>query len=140
MGAGATGPAGSCFRRWRDRALPYDFNLRENAPAKYDAMKIRTLQSAFAMLGNARLVGNAAETFSQFQKLSRGDAANEKSGKCGDQTPAGPRALQTPVLPTLWEEIRRIVSAACAAKGGPNRMTLNDWREAEQEIRRRLNL
>ena len=59
-------------------------------------MKTRTLQSTFAMLGEA-------------------------------------------CLPTLPKEIRRIVRAACDAKGGPERMTLNDWREAEQEVNQRLN-
>lgn len=73
-------------------------------------MKTGMFQSAFAMVGEASLIGEAAEAFSQVKR---------------------PRAAG---------EIRRIVSAACAAKGGPERMTLNDWREAEQEIRRKLNL
>jgi hypothetical protein len=40
----------------------------------------------------------------------------------------------------LPKETLRMVSATCAAKGGPERMTLNDWREAEDEIKRKLNL
>ena len=139
-GSYATEPAGSCFRRWRDRALPYDFSSRENCTAFYNAMKTRTFQSALAMVGEACLIGDAAETFSQFQKPSERDAMNEKSGKARGQMLTGPRVAHTPVLPTLREEIHRIVSAACAAKGGLDRMTLKDWREAEQEIRRRLHL
>jgi hypothetical protein len=34
--------------------------------------------------------------------------------------------------------IRLLINAASAARGGVSRMTLNDWREAEQEIEQRL--
>src|SRR5581483_270123 len=48
------------------------------------------------------------------------------------------RTLHTPVLPPLPERIRLLVNDAYAARGGANRMTLDDWRDAEQEVKQRL--
>ena len=48
--------------------------------------------------------------------------------------------LHTPVLPGLPERIRRLVNAACAARGGMGRMSLNEWRDLEQQLKRRLQL
>ena len=46
--------------------------------------------------------------------------------------------LHAPVLPRLPERLRRLVSAAYAAYGGAESMTLNDWRDLELELDRRL--
>lgn len=48
--------------------------------------------------------------------------------------------LRTPVVSVLPDKIRRLLNAACAARGGADCMTLNDWRETEQEIKRQLKL
>ena len=40
----------------------------------------------------------------------------------------------TPVLPRLPNRIRRLVNAAYAARGGAERMSLDQWREVEQEL------
>ena len=34
--------------------------------------------------------------------------------------------------------IRMLVNAACAARAGAAVMTLNDWREVEQDVKRKL--
>ncbi len=38
----------------------------------------------------------------------------------------------------LAGRIRRLVKAACAARAGAAHMSLNDWREVEQELQRKL--
>ena len=38
----------------------------------------------------------------------------------------------------LADEIRLLVQAACAARLGAAQMTLNDWRDVEQEVKQRL--
>ena len=40
--------------------------------------------------------------------------------------------------PTLPEQIRRLTNVACAVRGGAERMSLNDWREVEEEIKRKI--
>lgn len=47
-------------------------------------------------------------------------------------------ALHTPVTPKLPEKIRQLVSAACAAHGGAEHMTLDQWRDVERELQSRL--
>ena len=47
-------------------------------------------------------------------------------------------ALRTPVLPRLPAKIRRLVRAAYAAHGGAESMKLDEWREMEQELKRKL--
>ncbi len=54
------------------------------------------------------------------------------------QQPTGALTLHTPVLPPLPERIRRLVSVAYATHGGAEQMTLDAWRDVEQEIKRRL--
>ena len=52
----------------------------------------------------------------------------------------GPSATQRPAeSPPIWR-IRLLINAAYAARAGSAQMTLNDWREVEQEIKRRLDL
>lgn len=46
--------------------------------------------------------------------------------------------MHTPVLPGLPEQIRLLVHAACAAHGGMGCMTLDAWRDVEQQLKRRL--
>jgi hypothetical protein len=36
------------------------------------------------------------------------------------------------------EQVRLLINTASAARGGPGPMTLNDWRELEQEVNERL--
>jgi hypothetical protein len=48
--------------------------------------------------------------------------------------------LHTPVLPELPGQIRLLVHAACAALGGMGRMSLDEWRDLEQQLKRRLQL
>jgi len=46
--------------------------------------------------------------------------------------------LHTPVLPQLPERIRGLANATYSVHGGVEHMSLDDWREVEQELRRRL--
>ena len=48
-----------------------------------------------------------------------------------------PRALaaQLFVSPQVPEKIRRLVDTVCAAYGGPERMSLSQWLEAEQQFK-----
>jgi hypothetical protein len=101
-------------------------------------MKTRTRQSAFAMLGEACLVGGAAETFLRLRKSESGNAESDKPEKSQEPPPAGVHTLQSMVIPALPEQIRRLINAACTARGGAERMSLNDWREAEEEIKRKI--
>ena len=43
-----------------------------------------------------------------------------------------------PVLPQLPERLRGWVNAAYAAHGGAENLSLNDWRDLELELERRL--
>ena len=43
----------------------------------------------------------------------------------------------TPAL-SLPEQLRLLVHAACAAFGGMGHMTLDEWRDVEQQLKRRL--
>ena len=47
-------------------------------------------------------------------------------------------ALRIPLLPRLPARIRRLVNATYAAYGGAEQMNLAAWRDAEQELKRRL--
>ncbi len=55
-----------------------------------------------------------------------------------DQVSISALTLHTPVLPQLPARIRRLVNATCAAHGGAERMTLDEWRDLEQELKRKL--
>lgn len=46
--------------------------------------------------------------------------------------------LRTPVLPPLPLQIRRLLKDTYAANGGPERMTLDEWRAAERQIKERI--
>ena len=50
-----------------------------------------------------------------------------------------PAASRRSAEPLSIEQIRQLIAAACAARGGAALMTLNDWRDLEQEAKRRLN-
>jgi len=50
-----------------------------------------------------------------------------------------PAALQRSAGPPPIQRIRLLIDAACAARASSGQMTLNDWREVEQEVERRLN-
>jgi hypothetical protein len=46
--------------------------------------------------------------------------------------------LHNPVLPRLPAKLRRLVMAAYAPHGGTNHMTLDAWRDVEQQLIRRF--
>jgi hypothetical protein len=46
--------------------------------------------------------------------------------------------LQPSAEPEITQRVRLLVSAACVARAGAAQMTLSDWREVEQEVKRRL--
>ena len=50
-----------------------------------------------------------------------------------------PAAKQRSAGPPSIRQIRLLVHAACAARANSGQMTLNDWREVEQEVERRIN-
>jgi hypothetical protein len=52
--------------------------------------------------------------------------------------PTNAFTLHAPVLPQLPERLRGLVNTAYAAYGGAENMKLNDWRELELELKRRL--
>ena len=52
--------------------------------------------------------------------------------------PTNALTLNAPVLQQLPERLRRLVYAAYAAHGGAAHMRLNDWRDLELELTRRL--
>lgn len=59
----------------------------------------------------------------------------------GNQNPrqtAKELTLHTPVLAGLPVKIRHLVMAAYASRGGFEHMTLEAWRDAEQQLIRRL--
>jgi hypothetical protein len=55
-----------------------------------------------------------------------------------DQHAKSAGTLHIPVLPGLPEQIRLLVNVACAAHGGIGCMSLNDWRDVEQQLKRRF--
>ena len=58
-----------------------------------------------------------------------------KNSPCRHRSPA---AMQRSAgLPPI-QQIRLLVNATCVARCGFGQMTLNDWRDAEQEVKRRL--
>jgi hypothetical protein len=46
--------------------------------------------------------------------------------------------LHNPFLPRLTAKLRRLVMAAYASHGGTKHMTLDAWRDVEQQLIRRL--
>lgn len=52
--------------------------------------------------------------------------------------PTNALTLHAPVSPQLPERLRGLVNAAYAAHGGAEHMKLNDWRDLELELKRRL--
>jgi hypothetical protein len=52
--------------------------------------------------------------------------------------PTNALMLHAPVLPQLPERLRGLVNAAYAGHGGAENMKLNDWRDLELELKRRL--
>ena len=47
-------------------------------------------------------------------------------------------AIHTPRLPQDFEKIRQRAQVIYCARGGMMRMTLNDWRKAELELKQEL--
>jgi len=54
------------------------------------------------------------------------------------QHSAGALTLHAPVLPRLPDRIRRLVNAVYAAHGGADHMTLDEWRDVEETLKRKL--
>ena len=46
--------------------------------------------------------------------------------------------MRAPVLPGLPERIRRLINAAYAAHRGAEHMTLDEWRDLEQRLKKKL--
>jgi hypothetical protein len=62
--------------------------------------------------------------------------------KTSKRKPAGQNqsvpAFQTPTLPPTPDQIRQRTRDIYIARGSLGKMTLNDWLEAEQELKRKL--
>jgi hypothetical protein len=52
--------------------------------------------------------------------------------------PTNALTLHAPVSPQFPERLRGLVNAAYAAHGSAENMSLNDWRDLEMELKRRL--
>ena len=48
--------------------------------------------------------------------------------------------LRTSLLPRLREKIRHLLNTAYSARGGPERMNLDQWRDVEHEVEQKLHL
>jgi hypothetical protein len=55
-----------------------------------------------------------------------------------NQQPRSVLTPRVPLLPQLPERFRGFVNAAYAAYGGAESMKLNDWRDLEMQLNRRL--
>jgi hypothetical protein len=51
---------------------------------------------------------------------------------------SGPATSQPDARSQLARRIQLLVNAACAARAGAAQMTLSDWRDVEQEVKRKL--
>ncbi len=67
------------------------------------------------------------------QRSTEVRAANQKQFKWNDalRTP-------TPVSPRVRADVLMLVKATCAAFGGAGRMTLAEWRDAEEQLRQKV--
>ena len=54
------------------------------------------------------------------------------------RSPSAALRLLNPVSLRVPEPIRRLLNARYSAKGGPDQMTLDDWRDLELDLDRRL--
>jgi hypothetical protein len=52
--------------------------------------------------------------------------------------PTNALKLHAPVLPRFPERLRQLVKTAYAAHGGAESMTLDNWRDLELQLKRRL--
>ena len=62
----------------------------------------------------------------------------KKRGMNQHQHSTGALMLSTAVLPPFLQRIRRLLNTTYAAYGGAEHMTLDEWRDVELEINRRL--
>jgi len=65
------------------------------------------------------------------QRITKDRALKHKQFKRDD-------TLRTPVLPRLHSEVVMLASATCAALGGAGHMTLAEWRDVEEQLKRKL--
>ena len=72
----------------------------------------------------------------------RGEGFNAMRKPRASHMPALQRAgtLHNPVLPRVLDQIRSLVNATYARYGGMGRMTLDEWRDLEQELKRKMEL
>jgi hypothetical protein len=47
-------------------------------------------------------------------------------------------SVQSPFRPRINRHIHRLINAAFAARAGAAHMTLDDWRDVEQELKRKI--
>ncbi len=57
------------------------------------------------------------------------------SSSCGEGNAA---TLQAAAECLLTDQLRLLISAACVARLGAAQMSLDDWRDVEQEVKQRL--
>ena len=71
-----------------------------------------------------------------FAEMPSGETrlGEQPTGGLKDKEADGQRAPKLPpaVLPQLPEKIRRLIEVTFAARGGAQRMTLDEWRDLEQ--------
>ena len=65
------------------------------------------------------------------QRITEVRAAKQKQFKRND-------TLRTPVSLRLRVDVLTLVKANCAAFGGAGRMTLAEWRDAEEQLRQKV--
>ncbi len=73
----------------------------------------------------------------RWQSLVNGQRAHQLgAGKLSEFQRAG--ALHTVLLPRISNHVLMCVSQTCAAPGGAGHMTLADWRDAEEQLKRKI--
>jgi len=65
------------------------------------------------------------------ERITKVRAAKQKQFKGND-------TLRTPVSLRLRVDVLTLVKATCAAFGGAGRMTLAEWRDAEEQLRQKV--
>ena len=65
------------------------------------------------------------------KRMTEVRAAKQKQFKRND-------TLRPPVSPRVRADVLMLVKATCAAFGGAGRMTLAEWRDAEEQLRQKV--
>ena len=69
----------------------------------------------------------------------KGSNAKAKATRAKTDSANSVQPLSSAAGPPPIRRIRLLIDAACAARASSGQMTLNDWRDVEQEVKRRLN-